>query len=139
MAEEEVSKNITVFGPGTEFEGVLSYTDDLIIEGKFKGTIDATGNLTVAKDAVCDVDHAKIQSAVIFGTVNGNIIAEDRVEMCGGSAVNGDVTTARVRIANNVEFNGHVTMIDKIPETDLFSTASQEFKQAFALYSTPIS
>lgn len=133
MAEES-TRNITAFGPETEFEGTLSFTDDLIIEGTFSGTINATGNLTVGKDAVCDVDLIKVQSAVIFGTVNGNIIAQDRVEMCGGSNVNGDVTTARIRIANNVEFNGQVTMVDEMPETDLFTTASQEFKQAFALY-----
>lgn len=129
------ARNITVFGSETEFEGKLSFTDDLVINGSFNGTIDATGNLTVGENSKCVADTISVDSAVIFGNVNANIIAKDRVEMCSGSVVRGEVTTARIRIAKNVEFDGDVTMVDKMPETDLFATASKEFKDSFVLYS----
>ena len=51
----EVKKTLTVFGPETEFDGVLEFSDDLIITGKFNGKIKATGNLEVSKEAVCTV------------------------------------------------------------------------------------
>lgn len=129
------TRNITVFGSETEFEGKLSFTDDLVINGSFNGTIDATGNLTIGENSKCVADTISVDSAVIFGNVSANIIAKDRVEMCSGSVVRGEVTTARIRIAKNVEFDGDVTMVDKMPETDLFATASKEFKDSFVLYS----
>jgi hypothetical protein len=49
--------------------------------------------------------------------------------------VESDITTARIRIANNVEFNGQVTMLQEDPEVDLFSVASAEFKQAMLIHS----
>lgn len=74
-------------------------------------------------------------SIIISGTVTGNIEAKERVEMCSGSKVKGNVTTARLRIADNVDFEGQVTMLDKEPSVDLFSVASDEFKQSLILKS----
>ena len=73
------------------------------------------------------------KSIVISGSVTGNIEASDRVEICSGGSVIGDIVTSRIRIENNVEFEGQVTMLDKIPEDNLFVTASNEYKQAMVL------
>ena len=61
--------------------------------------------------------------------------AAERVEICSGSKVIGNITTARIRIANNVEFSGDVNMLEKEPEVDLFSVASDEFKKAMLIHS----
>ena len=45
-------RTLTVFGAETEFDGVLEFSDDLIITGKFTGRINATGNLEIEKNAV---------------------------------------------------------------------------------------
>ncbi len=129
MAVEKESKNLTVFGQETEFEGVLEFSDELIITGKFKGTIRATGELEIDKSAVCDVDTIDASSIVISGKVNGNLNASERVEICAGSKVKGDIKTARIRIDDDVEFEGQVTMLDTVPDVDLFSVASSEYKQ----------
>ena len=50
--------------------------------------------------------------------------AGERVEICSGSVVEGNIKTSRIRIANNVDFSGEVSMIEKEPEVDLFSVAS---------------
>lgn len=133
---EDQNLNITVFGPETEFDGVLEFTDNLVITGKFKGKIVApSGNLEIAKNAYCDVESIKTSSIVISGNVKGKIDASDRVEICSGSTVDGDVSTAHIRVSNNVEFNGQVTMLDKKLDVDLFSVASDEFKQAMIVHS----
>ena len=49
--------------------------------------------------------------------------------------VESDITTARIRIAYNVEFNGQVTMLEEEPDVDIFSVASSEFKQAMLIHS----
>lgn len=138
MAEKKdfEKRNITVFGSETEFDGVLEFTDELIITGKFTGTINAPeGNLEIAKNSVCDVDSLEVNSLVISGNVKGKINAKDRVEICSGSTVHSDITTSRFRIANNVDFNGDVKMLEKEPEVDLFSVASAEFKKAMIIHS----
>lgn len=126
-------KTLTVFGPETEFDGVLEFSDDLIITGKFNGCIKSTGNLEIARDAICTVEKMTAKSIVISGTVTGDIEASERVEICNGGVVKGDIVTSRIRIDNNVEFEGEVTMLDSIPEENLFSSSSAEYKQAMVL------
>ncbi|MGP1458789.1 MAG: bactofilin family protein [Treponema sp.] len=131
-------RTLTVFGAETEFDGELEFSDDLIITGKFNGRINATGNLEIAKDAVCTVKSMRAHSIVIAGAVTGNIKASDRVEICSGGSVAGDIETPRIRIENNVEFEGQVTMLDAPPDKNLFSGASKEFKSALVLRSDAI-
>ena len=133
MAKE--SGNLTVFGLETEFEGSLEFTDALVITGKFTGTIKSGGALEIEKTSVCKVDVMSADSIVVSGQVDGNIEARDRVELCSGSKVHGDINTARIRIADNVEFEGQVSMLEEIPDTDIFKTASQEYKQALIMKS----
>lgn len=138
MAEKaEVEKrNITIFGEETEFDGVLEFKDRLMITGKFNGKIIApSGDLAIDKNAVCTVDSIDANSIVISGNIKGNINANERVEICSGSVVDGNITTARIRIANNVDFSGEVTMLENEPEVDLFSVASSEYKQAMIIHS----
>lgn len=132
---ENQKKNLTVFGQETEFDGELEFTDELVITGKFSGKINATGNLEIDKTAICDVKEIKVNSLVISGKVKGDIEAKERVEMCSGSSVTGDVTTAKIRIADDVDFEGQVTMLQEQPEVDLFSVASEEFRQALIVKS----
>lgn len=132
---ERQSKNITILGADTEFDGVLEFTDNLKINGKFNGTIKSSGNLEIDKAAVCTVDKISAGSVVVSGTVRGDIRADERIEMCAGSKVVGNVQTARLRIADNVEFDGQISMLEKEPEVDLFSVASAEYKQGLVLKS----
>ena len=132
MANKE-NENLTVFGSETEFDGVLEFTDSVVITGKFHGTINASGNLESEKNAICNVDNMKAQSVVISGQVTGNVEGKERIELCSGSKVKGDLTSARLRIADNVEFDGKVSMIDEIPSTDIFAVGSQEFKNSLVM------
>jgi len=129
-------KNVTVFGTETEFNGVLEFSDKLVIAGKFSGKINApTGELEIAKNSVCEVEEIQAKSIVVSGNIKGNMNASERVEICSGSSVESDITTARIRIANNVEYFGQVSMLDKEPDVDLFSVASADFKQAMIIHS----
>ena len=142
MAEQGLKekRNITVFGSETEFDGVLEFTDRLVITGKFNGKIEAPeGDLEIAKSADCHVDSIKTNSIVKSGNVEGTIEACERVEICSGSTVKSDITTSRFRIANNVEYTGQVSMLEKEPESDLFSVASSEFKQSMIVKADRIS
>ena len=131
MASEK--KKETIFGQETEFEGNLTFSDSLVITGKFNGNINATGNLEIEKSAVCNVDKMTAGTIVVSGRVNGNIEASKSVELCKGSKVKGDITTPELRIADNVEFEGSVNMLEEIPDTDIFSISSDEYKKSLVL------
>lgn len=127
--------NLTVFGQETEFDGVLEFSDNLVITGKFHGTINASGDLEIEKTAVCDVDKMSANSIVVSGKITGDIEAKDRIELCDGSNVHGDLKAARLRISDGVEFEGKISMIDEIPASDIFSVASEEYKNSLIMQS----
>ncbi len=140
MADKNLEKrNITVFGEETEFDGILEFKDRIVITGKFKGKINApTGDLEIDKNAVCTVESIDVNSIVISGQLKGDINASERVEICSGSTVDSNIKTARIRIANNVDYKGNVKMLDKEPEIDLFTVASQEYKKSLVVHSDVI-
>lgn len=137
MSREDFDKrNITVFGSETHFDGVLKFRDRLVITGYFSGKIlSETGDLEISKNAVCEVEKIESNSIVISGSVKGDLEAKERVEMCAGSSVDGNVKTARIRISNNVNFKGEISMLEEEPEVDLFSVASSEYKQSMIVHS----
>ncbi len=120
---------LTVAGEETSFEGSLEFTDSLVITGKFSGTIKSSGYLEIGKTGDCVVDEMSGLNIVIAGKVNGNITAEDSVELCSGSIITGDIKARRIKIAENVLFDGKVTMFDDIPAIDLFSMSMSDYKQ----------
>ena len=134
MAEDK-KKNLTVFGQETEFDGELEFTDSLVITGKFSGLINASGDLEIDKSAVCDVSKIKANSIEISGKVSGDIEAPERIELCSGSVVKGDMISGHIRIADDVDYEGSVSMFDDVPEIDLFSVASDEYKDSIVLKS----
>ena len=141
MADKKINekRNVTVFGEESEFEGVLKFRDNLIIEGKFKGTINAqTGDLQISKKSACEFDLMEVNSIVILGNVSGKLIANERAEICSGSVVKSDIQTSRFRIANNVDYSGQVSMLEEEPKVDLFEVASSEYKQAMVVHTDVI-
>lgn len=122
--------NVTIFGQETDFDGTLEYTDNLVITGKFRGTIKSTGALEIDKSAVCNVEKITARSVIIAGNVSGDIEGQEHVELCNGSKLKGNIRTSTLRIGDNVEFEGQIQMMDEIPEIDIFSVASSEYKNA---------
>ena len=76
----EEKQNVTIIGEETEFNGVLEFSDHLIITGKFTGKINApTGELEISKTSECDVDSIVAKSIEISGKVKGSLTASERI------------------------------------------------------------
>lgn len=125
---QQNDRNLTVLGAETIFNGTLSFKDDLIITGKFSGTIDAQGDLEIDKEAVCSVDRINAHSIIVSGNVTGELCGKSNVQLNSGSVVSGDIATRRLRIEDNVEFIGKVTMLEERRSPDLFSINPAEYK-----------
>jgi len=109
-------------------EGFLRFKETICIQGKFKGTIEATGALIVDKGASVDADHISVTSLTVQGSVNGQVRAVDKVDMLSGSRINGDVAASRLRIADGVLFDGQCSMTGTEREVEIFSRPIEEIK-----------
>jgi cytoskeletal protein CcmA (bactofilin family) len=117
-----------IFGANTSFSGSLHFKETLCIQGTFKGTIDATGALIVDKGAVVEADHIAVTSLIVYGTVVGAVHAMDKIDMLPGAEVRGNMTAARLRIADGVLFEGLCSMTGVEKEVEIFSRPTEEIK-----------
>ena len=119
---------LVVFGPGTTFNGFLKFSETLCIQGKFRGTINASGALIVDKGAIVETDSITVSSLIVQGTVAGNVNASDRVDMLSGAVLHGDVKAAKLRIADGVIFEGQCSMTGIDKDVEIFSRPTEEIK-----------
>ena len=126
--ERKRESSVVTLGRQTSFHGILKFHETLRVQGKFKGTIEASGALIVEKDAEIDADSIAVSSLTVYGTVIGNVHALDKVDMMSGAKVQGDITAARLRIADGVLFEGQCSMTNVDKEVEIFSRPSEEIK-----------
>ncbi len=120
FSEKERERGFTVLGENTFFNGVLKFSEELDIAGKFSGRIDATGALHIRKTSVCNVDSISASSIIVEGSVTGNMRAEDKIEMRTGSSVRGNIAASAIKIADDVSFEGNVEMLKSKNDVDIF-------------------
>jgi cytoskeletal protein CcmA (bactofilin family) len=128
MPKKKDKKEIVILGKTTNFTGMLRFKTTLRIQGTFKGTIEATGDLIVDKDAVVDTDHITVNSLTVYGNVSGNVQAADKVDMMSGAKIHGDVNAARLRIADGVLFDGKCRMTNVEKNIEIFHRPTEEIK-----------
>ena len=101
---------MTHIGPTITFDGVLTCTDNLRLDGQVRGDIvmrDA--ELTIGQSAKIDADIRGLR-VLILGTVNGNVTASERIELGASANVTGGLSANRVVIVDGARFNGRVDM-----------------------------
>jgi len=132
MPKREVRKKnkaeIVVLGKTTSFTGVLKFDTSLRIQGNFRGTIEALGDLIVDKDATVEADHVTVSSLTVYGSISGAVQALDKVDMMSGAKVHGDVSAARLRIADGVLFEGKCKMTNVDKDIEIFHRPAEEIK-----------
>ena len=107
----------TTLAPETHLKGLLRFDSALQINGRFDGEIHSAGRLMIGEGAlVCAT--IKVGSAVIGGTVRGDIKAIDSVEMLATARVFGDIGTARLIVADGAVFEGELEMSGSPQERD---------------------
>ncbi len=95
-------------GPSVEVKGKISSNEDLYIDGKVDGPI-SLGNhrLTVGRTAKVSAEVVA-REIVVYGEVNGNLRAQERIEIKKDGSVIGDLTTARIMVEDGAYFKGKI-------------------------------
>ena len=102
-------------------QGSLSFKDpvNLRINGKFEGTLETRGNLTVGPTAVVNADIVG-DNIVVGGKIRGRITAKERLTLLPTAVVNGNIFSVRLNIAEGAVFEGTSSMIhDFLNEQEL--------------------
>ncbi len=104
-------------GKDTEFEGKLSFSGAVRIDGRFKGEILTDGTLIVGETALleCDIQTAHVS---ISGEVRGNIDARNRIEIHAPGKVFGNISAPTITIDEGAIFEGNCRMQKKAKEED---------------------
>jgi cytoskeletal protein CcmA (bactofilin family) len=95
-------------GAGIRVEGKVFSDGDLQIDGTVEGPVSAEGKkLTVGPTAQL---HSEIvaREVVVYGKVDGNVRAQDRVEIRKDGSVVGNIKTGRIMIEDGARFKGKI-------------------------------
>ena len=93
-------------------QGSLTFNDpvNLRINGKFEGSLETRGNLTIGTTAVISADITG-DNIIIGGRVKGKIIAKERLTLLPQAIVEGHIYPAKLNVAEGAVFQGQCTML----------------------------
>ena len=108
------STEVGLLGVDSRFEGLLRFRGTLRIDGTVEGTILSEGGsgsvLIVNQNAVVRANIVS-DAVLISGTVDGNICAQERVEIFRAGVLRGDIYTNNVMIEGGAQFQGRCHML----------------------------
>lgn len=105
-------------GSGTNVTGEASFKSLLRIDGHFSGRITSpTGTLIVGSGGQVDA-NIEVAVAQIQGTVNGDIVAGQRIELGRAGKLSGNIQTPSLVIEQGGVFEGSSKMIQQKAATE---------------------
>jgi cytoskeletal protein CcmA (bactofilin family) len=114
----------SVLGTGIVWNGNLSGSGGVRIEGAFEGDISLRGLLVVGGTGRVTCKHVHAKVVIVAGAVRGDITAE-KVEIRSTGRVWGDVVTGAFTTEEGAFLRGQITMEEKV-ELDLAEMSEDE-------------
>ena len=97
-------------GSGTAFTGETTFKAMMRIDGQLSGRISSgSGTLVIGTNGRVDA-NIEVAVATVHGTVNGDIVATQRLELGRSAKVNGNITAPSVIIEQGAIFEGSCKM-----------------------------
>jgi cytoskeletal protein CcmA (bactofilin family) len=95
-------------GPGVVIKGQITGNEDLQVDGRVEGPISlGEHRLTVGRTGQVTAELAA-REIVVYGKVDGNLRAGERIEIKRDASVVGDLTTRRIVIEDGASFKGRI-------------------------------
>ncbi len=88
-----------------EIIGTISFTQELIFQGRIEGNISSPSILTLGETGFVKGDINTL-SAVIFGRVEGNVSTKERCEVKSTAIIEGDISAGTFKIEEGATFLG---------------------------------
>src|ERR1700741_1722953 len=105
-------------GGGTVVTGEANFKAMMRVDGHLSGRVSSTsGTLIVGANGKVDA-NIEVAVAVIHGTINGDIIATQRLELGLAAKVNGNIQTPSLIIEQGAVFEGSCKMLQMTAAAD---------------------
>lgn len=104
-------KNTTILREDASFEGKLVFEGNVLVNGKIKGEIHSSGDLTIGNGGYVE-GIVEIGTIYIFGEVQGNIKARQKIVINAPAVVRGDIVAPSLVIEEGAVFEGNCSMGD---------------------------
>jgi cytoskeletal protein CcmA (bactofilin family) len=102
------ARPVAQIGKTIRVEGDITGDEDLIIEGRVEGTVRLEKHrVTVGATGEVQAD-IEARSILLAGTVRGNLIAAERVEIAAGGRLEGDVLAPRLLMNEGAFVQGRI-------------------------------
>ena len=97
-------------GPSVVIKGEISAQEPITIAGRVEGTVDVPGHVvTIEAGAHVTADIAA-GSIVVSGTVQGSLVAEERIALRAGAEVRGDLIAPRLSVEDGAYARGEAAI-----------------------------
>lgn len=105
-----------------EIKGVIKSAGSVRMDGKLDGDLVSQGDSILGKTATMK-GNISGSNVVIEGTINGTIVAKDKIEMKAAARITGDIKAKRLAVEDGVTFIGKA---DVNPGSGAATTASEK-------------
>ena len=97
-------------GPGLVIEGEIHGDEDLILDGRIRGSISLGLHQLLIGEAGSAQADVSARKVIVFGEVVGDIQASETVELRRTAKVRGNIRTANLRIEEGATLDGRIEM-----------------------------
>ncbi|RAU18612.1 hypothetical protein DN062_07535 [Nitrincola tibetensis] len=120
-------ENNASIGSTIEVEGTVKGQEDLLIEGKVKGTVEIKDHcVTIGTQGNVSADvFARI--IYIDGTVTGNLVASEKIIVRKSADIQGSIVSPRISLEDGAQLNGS---IDMNPQSEVLHKAFGKANQS---------
>jgi cytoskeletal protein CcmA (bactofilin family) len=101
--------DITTVAKGCTIEGSITATGDILIHGSFEGEIGGAARLVIADSGKVKA-QLRARSIVVAGAVEGDVFAQDKIELKPSANLLGNITAPKILIQEGATFEGQVFM-----------------------------
>jgi len=111
------SAEVATIGKSVVVKGELSGSEDLIVDGEVEGSISLRGQtLTIGPNGRVRA-NIEARNVVVYGRLNGDIHATERVDLRKSASLTGDISTVRISIEDGAFFKGGIDIQKPEPAT----------------------
>jgi cytoskeletal protein CcmA (bactofilin family) len=106
----KTAEGSTHIGKSVTIQGELTGTEDLFLDGSFKGSVNLPeSRLTIGPNAHVSAE-LHVRDLIAFGAIDGNVFASGRIELRQSAVLHGDIVAARLSIEESAIIRGRVEL-----------------------------
>jgi cytoskeletal protein CcmA (bactofilin family) len=110
MQENQTATPTSILGRNTRIEGDVIGNETILIEGTLKGSLKVDGDIIIGAFGRVEAE-LEADNIFIHGTVTGNVVARQHLEIESSGKMSGDIAAGSIDIKEGSTFEGRSRMI----------------------------